>query len=81
MGCLKGGVVANKVVPARDYAAPSGSVLIGPSTRGAGSCPSTPRPSAARFRLLHHAVVVVTEGESFRMRQARTKTGVRLTKN
>ena len=26
-------------------------------------------------RLLHHAVVVVTEGESFRMRQARTKTG------
>jgi DNA replication protein DnaC len=31
-------------------------------------------------RLLHHAVVV-TEGESFRMRQARTKTGGRLTKN
>ena len=32
-------------------------------------------------RLLHHAVVVVTEGESFRMRQTRTKTGGRLTKN
>ena len=32
-------------------------------------------------RLLHHAVVVVTEGESFRMRQARTKTGGRLAKN
>ena len=32
-------------------------------------------------RLLHHAVVVVTEGESFRMRQARTKTGGRLTNN
>jgi DNA replication protein DnaC len=32
-------------------------------------------------RLLHHAVVVVTEGESFRMRQARTKTGGHLTKN
>jgi DNA replication protein DnaC len=32
-------------------------------------------------RLLHHAVVVVTEGESFRMPQARTKTGGRLTKN
>jgi DNA replication protein DnaC len=32
-------------------------------------------------RLLHHAVVVATEGESFRMRQARTKTGGRLTKN
>ena len=26
-------------------------------------------------RLLHHAVVVVTEGESFRMRQARAKGG------
>jgi DNA replication protein DnaC len=32
-------------------------------------------------RLLHHAVVVVTEGESFRMRQARTRTGGRLTTN
>ena len=32
-------------------------------------------------RLLHHAIVAVTEGESFRMRQARTKTGGRLTKN
>jgi DNA replication protein DnaC len=28
-------------------------------------------------RLLHHAVVVVTEGESFRMRQARARTGGR----
>ena len=28
-------------------------------------------------RLLHHAVVVVTEGESFRMREARTRGGVR----
>ena len=32
-------------------------------------------------RLLHHAVVVATEGESFRMRQARTKgSGVRTQK-
>lgn len=31
-------------------------------------------------RLLHHSVVVVTEGESFRMKQARTRTGGRLTK-
>ncbi|XRQ08668.1 IS21-like element helper ATPase IstB [Actinomadura welshii] len=30
-------------------------------------------------RLLHHSHVVVTEGESFRMRQARTRTGGRLT--
>jgi len=26
-------------------------------------------------RLLHHAVVVVTEGESFRMKEARSKGG------
>jgi len=26
-------------------------------------------------RLLHHAVVVVTSGESFRMREARTRAG------
>ncbi|MFS2294962.1 MAG: IS21-like element helper ATPase IstB [Actinomadura sp.] len=30
-------------------------------------------------RLLHHSHVVVTEGDSFRMRQARTRTGGRLT--
>ena len=29
-------------------------------------------------RLLHHAVVVVTAGESFRMREARTRGGVPL---
>ncbi|MEU1390713.1 MULTISPECIES: IS21-like element helper ATPase IstB [unclassified Nonomuraea] len=31
-------------------------------------------------RLLHHSVVVVTEGESFRMKQARTRTGGPFTK-
>jgi DNA replication protein DnaC len=31
-------------------------------------------------RLLHHAVVVVTEGESYRMREAKTKGGRRTTK-
>ena len=31
-------------------------------------------------RLLHHAVVVVTEGESFRMRQARANGGARTAK-
>jgi DNA replication protein DnaC len=31
-------------------------------------------------RLLHHSIVVVTEGESFRMKQARTRTGGHLTK-
>jgi DNA replication protein DnaC len=30
-------------------------------------------------RLLHHSIVVVTEGESFRMRQARNRTAGRLT--
>jgi DNA replication protein DnaC len=32
-------------------------------------------------RLLHHAVVVVTEGESFRMREARSRGGGRLRKS
>jgi len=32
-------------------------------------------------RLLHHSIVVVTEGESFRMREARTRGGDRLTKH
>jgi DNA replication protein DnaC len=32
-------------------------------------------------RLLHHASVVVTSGDSYRMREARTKGGTRLTKN
>ena len=31
-------------------------------------------------RLLHHAVVVITEGESYRMREAKTKGGRRTTK-
>ncbi|WP_226874684.1 ATP-binding protein [Microbispora sitophila] len=31
-------------------------------------------------RLLHHSIVVVTEGESFRMKQARTQTGGCITK-
>lgn len=31
-------------------------------------------------RLLHHAVVVVTEGESYRMREAKTQGGRRTTK-
>jgi DNA replication protein DnaC len=32
-------------------------------------------------RLLHHSIVVVTEGESFRMREARARGGARLTKS
>jgi len=31
-------------------------------------------------RLLHHSIVVVTEGESFRMRQARSQGGTRMNK-
>jgi hypothetical protein len=40
-----------------------------------------PEPSAAVSllgRLLHHASVVVTDGDSYRMRQARTKGGTTL---
>ena len=35
----------------------------------------------ARFRLLHHANVVVTSGDSYRMRQARAKGGTTLKAN
>jgi len=31
-------------------------------------------------RLLHHSIVVVTEGESFRMREARSQGGTRMNK-
>ena len=33
-----------------------------------------------RFRLLHHANVVVTDGDSYRMREARARGGTTLTK-
>jgi DNA replication protein DnaC len=36
---------------------------------------SIPQATCLLDRLLHHAVVVVTEGESFRMRQAWAKGG------
>ncbi|HWC12104.1 MAG TPA: ATP-binding protein, partial [Acidimicrobiales bacterium] len=32
-------------------------------------------------RLLHHAVVIVTEGESYRMREAKSKGGGRAKKS
>jgi hypothetical protein len=38
--------------------------------------PRSPEPT--RFRLLHHANVVVTSGDSYRMRQARAKGGTTL---
>jgi hypothetical protein len=41
--------------------------------------PGSPEP--ARFRLLHHANVVVTSGDSYRMRQARAKGGTTLKTN
>jgi hypothetical protein len=40
--------------------------------------PRSPEP--ARFRLLHHANVVITEGSSYRMREARAKGGTTLNK-
>ena len=40
--------------------------------------PRSPEP--ARFRLLHHANVVVTDGDSYRMRQARARGGTALNK-
>jgi hypothetical protein len=35
----------------------------------------------ARFRLVHHANVVVTDGDSYRMREARAKGGTTLNKH
>jgi hypothetical protein len=40
--------------------------------------PRSPEP--ARFRLLHHANVVITAGDSYRMREASTKGGTTLNK-
>jgi len=60
-------------------AAHPASPATGRSTSGAGSCPSTPPPSASW--LLHHASVVVTSGDSYRMRQARAKGGTTPNKN
>nr|WP_249300211.1 MULTISPECIES: hypothetical protein [unclassified Rhodococcus (in: high G+C Gram-positive bacteria)] len=42
--------------------------------------PAFPSPrigEPARFRLLHHATVVITDGESYRMREAHQKRGDR----
>jgi hypothetical protein len=42
----------------------------------AGCLRCTPQPVSLLDRLLRHSVVVATEGESFRMRQARAKGGI-----
>jgi len=47
----------------------------GPSTNWATSCPTRPPLFRMIDRILHHAVVVVTEGESFRMKEAKTRGG------
>jgi len=44
-----------------------------PSTSARCAQPGIDEP--ARFRLLHHAQEVVTDGTSYRMRQARAKKG------
>jgi hypothetical protein len=46
----------------------------GPSRNGAGSCPTTAAFSLLD-RLLHHNNLVATDGESYRMREARTRSG------
>jgi DNA replication protein DnaC len=40
----------------------------------------TRRPVSLLDRLVHHNNVIATEGESYRMREARAKTGGRPTK-
>jgi len=47
-----------------------------PFDQWAGSCPSTPpRSACSTGRLLHHCHVVITHGESYRMREAKTRGG------
>ncbi len=48
-------------------------------TGGRGEVCFLPQPSTAASlldRLLHHAVIVVTDGESFRMKEARSRAAV-----
>ncbi len=45
-----------------------------------GSYPSTPPPARSSTDSLHHAHVIVTDGESYRMREARQKGGPRTRK-
>jgi hypothetical protein len=52
------------------------SARTGPSTRGR-FLPEHTTAVSLLDRLLHHSNVVVTEGESFRMRQARNRGGAR----
>src|SRR5262249_52870407 len=52
----------------------------GPFDQGGWSLPEPPPAAAPLDRLLHHANVIVTDGDSYRMREARTKGGTRLNK-
>ncbi len=64
--------------PPPTNAARSASARTGRSSPGAGSCPSTPPRSRMLDRLLHHCHTVVTDGDSYRMKQARANGGTRI---
>jgi len=51
------------------------SPATGPSISGGHFLPEQATAVALLDRLLHHATVVVTAGESYRMREARTRGG------
>jgi hypothetical protein len=58
--------------------------LFSPAIATSGRVPRNRAPRSwepARFRLLHHANVVATSGDSYRMRQARAKGGTTLKAN
>lgn len=64
--------------PQPTNAAPWASPQTGHSRTGAGSCPNTPPPSACSTG---SCTTVVTTGQSYRMREARTRTGGRPTQS
>ncbi|MEU8362682.1 ATP-binding protein [Nonomuraea sp. NPDC048882] len=66
--------------PPPTNAAPSASAPHWPFDQWGRFLPEHTTAVSLLDRLLHHSIVVVTEGESFRMKQARTRTPARLTK-
>ena len=61
-------------------AAPSASPATGPSSQWGRFLPEHTTAVSLLDRLLHHANVVVTDGDSYRMREARAKGGTTLNK-
>ena len=61
-------------------AAPWASPATGPSNQWGRFLPEHTTAVSLLDRLLHHANVVVTDGDSYRMREARARKGTTLNK-